>query len=781
MFVEAGRVEDRTLVRINADGKTQRIGGIPSPAPVAADAGGGIAAWLSYAGRVASDGGGRVDRDLAGVIIAADAVLLRSHSGLSVVAGDSSAGAGESRPVGPGDGGPASSGRFKHLRAVATDVNGNAFVADEVAGRVGAVRIRFINRGAAPITFYAGTEQELTVAPGGIDTIAGIDGPVDRGDGEPATRATFTGYPFVMAVAGDRLYVIGSSITGSAVGNGHVRLINLSGAPIVAHGVPVDAGEVETLAGGRGSGQAAEDGEQSRAVSLSVISGAAANDDGDLLLAEPLRHRVWKVDNAGKIMTFAGSGGMDVTDGGFNGNERPAAAARLNRPLDVKVGPGGLVYISDQGNAQVRVVDSSGIIHSFFGNGAARISACMPATGSLAGAPSTGGPAGIATGADGSVYVALESLAQVKRLEPDGSLFHVVGALTSTPRCAAPPCAPNGDGGNAAEATLVRPTALAAGPLQTLYILDRADGRIRVTNLGDRTIRTNGVRVRPGTIETVAGTGVLGARGDGGPAIAAQLGEPLANRRSDASTLAVSTTGELFFTDGGAVRLIDRDGVVTTLLPGMAADGMCCARAGAIALDKLGNLYIADSARVWLLNRGNDLLTSHGQSIPPGELRPVAGSRDVGFLGDGGAALAAELDPGALAVDGDGGLYIASPSTESADHSIRRVDSAGVISTIVGGARGFNGDGLRPRLTAISSPIALAVDGCGNLLFSDQDNDRLRRLQFGTCGDGPKGDGSGRPLLFWATSLLVPAVLLILVPAAKARLNRTPTVPTPKR
>jgi hypothetical protein len=100
------------------------------------------------------------------------------------------------------------------------------------------------------------------------------------------------------------------------------------------------------------------------------------------------------------------------------------------------------------------------------------------------------------------------------------------------------------------------------------------------------------------------------------------------------------------------------------------------------------------------------------------------------------------MDPRALAVDPKGNLFVA----DAQEQSVRRVDPAGVISTLAGtGGAGFNGDGLDARVSDLSNPSSLAIDRCGNLLIADHGSGRIRRFLLAPpCTPGPPvSDASG--------------------------------------
>jgi serine/threonine-protein kinase len=125
----------------------------------------------------------------------------------------------------------------------------------------------------------------------------------------------------------------------------------------------------------------------------------------------------------------------------------------------------------------------------------------------------------------------------------------------------------------------------------------------------------------------------------------------------------------------------------------------------------------------------------------------VAGNGTRGFSGDGGPAAQAQLSsPAQIDVDRDGNLYIA----DYFNTRIRRVDRAGIITTVAGnGAAGFSGDGGPAREAQLSHIGSVAVDGAGNLYISDNDNNRIRKVDpsgrittiAGTGVAGSSGDG----------------------------------------
>jgi DNA-binding beta-propeller fold protein YncE len=196
-----------------------------------------------------------------------------------------------------------------------------------------------------------------------------------------------------------------------------------------------------------------------------------------------------------------------------------------------------------------------------------------------------------------------------------------------------------GDGGPAVAAQLDDPKGVVVGPAGDLYIADSANDRIR--------------RVDPsGTIITIAGTGETGFSGDGGPAVAARLNGP--------RSLALDGAGNLYVADDNndRIRRVDPSGMIITIagtgVTGFSGDGgpavaAQLARPRGVAVDAAGNVYVADcmNHRIRMVD-------------VTGTIRTVAGSGRRGYSGDGGPAAEARLFlPRGVAVDPGGNLYIA--------------------------------------------------------------------------------------------------------------------------
>jgi sugar lactone lactonase YvrE len=242
-----------------------------------------------------------------------------------------------------------------------------------------------------------------------------------------------------------------------------------------------------------------------------------------------------------------------------------------------------------------------------------------------------------------------------------------------------------------------------------------------------------------GVLTVVAGDGVQGFMGDGGPAVDAHLDSP--------QGIAVGADGALYIADTGNERIrAVRGGVITTIAGngtlGFGGDGGTGLNAAfrwpsAIAIDASGGLLVCDS--------GNERV----RRIRAGLITTIAGDGNQGFAGDGGPAVAARLDtPTGLAVAADGRIFVA----DSHNDRIRIIAMDGRIGTFAGdGVRGFTGDGGAATKAELSLPRGLMVTSSGAVIFADSNNQRIRMVTAGgmistIVGSGVQGavnDGGG--------------------------------------
>jgi uncharacterized protein (TIGR03437 family) len=268
------------------------------------------------------------------------------------------------------------------------------------------------------------------------------------------------------------------------------------------------------------------------------------------------------------------------------------------------------------------------------------------------------------------------------------------------------------------------------------------------------TLRTISLFIAPilchaqGLISTVAGTGSIGFSGDGGPAVNAMLGLP--------NGVAADNAGNIYIVDSlnNRIRKVDSSGIISTLagngVPLFSGDGGPATSAGfflcgtaqhqGVAADNNGNVYMTDCGdnRIRKIDKAGIITTVAGR----GSLG------QSGFSGDGGLATDADLSsPWGIALDNAGNLYIA----DTGNGRIRKVNTAGIISTVVGRGNGsVLGDGGPATNAQLANPSDVAVDNAGNIYVADVGNHAIRKVDtsgtirtilhgaFGNCLSGTR-------------------------------------------
>jgi sugar lactone lactonase YvrE len=491
-------------------------------------------------------------------------------------------------------------------------------------------------------------------------------------------------------------------------------------------------------------------------VPLSSIVDVVTDPGGNLYLSTSAQ--VFKIDTSGVLSVIAGRGLS-----GFSGDGGPATSATLASPQGVAVDSVGNVYLADFHNQRVRRVDTSGIITTVAGNGSYGFSG----DGGPATSASLARPAWVAVDASDNLYIADLYNQRIRRVDASGIITTVAGNGSF---------GSGGDGGPATDASFRYPVSVAIDDHGNLYIGDNQNHSIRkVDTLG--------------VITTVAGNGSAGYGGDGGPATSANLSYP--------AGVAFDAAGNLYIGDNrnNRVRKVDTAGVITTVAgngsfafggDGAPATGAALANPHGLALDRAGNLYIADrqndrvrkvdTAGIISTVAGSGSSSFFGNGIPgidarmryptratvdgegnlyiadshnfrvrkvdtAGIITTVAGNGSTGSTGDGGPATDASTQPFGVAIDDAGNLYIAEP----ANHSIRKVDSAGIITTFAGnGIGGFGGDGGPATSASLNVPTGIATDALGNVFIADHVNFRIRKVDTAGIITTVAGDGLSR-------------------------------------
>jgi sugar lactone lactonase YvrE len=379
------------------------------------------------------------------------------------------------------------------------------------------------------------------------------------------------------------------------------------------------------------------------------------------------------------ISTIAGIGQVQ----GYFGDGGPATGGQLTYPWRVAVDAKGNYYIADSLTSVVREV-SGGTINTIVG---CENPCTTPVVSGFAG---DGGPAvqaqisdvyGLATDSKLNIFLADTGNGVVRKVTATGSITAPAGVISTfagvAPASGTVTRGYSGDGGPATSAELSQPAGVAVDSSGNVYISDYGNYTVRKVDT-------------TGKISTIAGTGVWGYSGDGGPANKAMLGAPTA--------IAIDPAGNIFISDlsNSNIREITTDGNIHTFVSNVSAS--------AIAVDAADNLYFADP----------DSQTVR-KILPDGTQYVIAGvPGSPGFSGDGGPGLIAQLNqPNGVALDGSGNVYVA----DSQNQVIRLLTPVTSSISVVNGASGngvsiapgeiitiFGPGGLGPSTPAVAQP-----------------------------------------------------------------------------
>jgi trimeric autotransporter adhesin len=582
-----------------------------------------------------------------------------------------------------GDGRAATSAEINGPVGVVVDGSGNLVIADTDNNRVRVVA-------ASSGTFYG---QAMTT--GDIYTVAGNGIRGFGGDGGPASGAALFQPRGVVVDRSANLVIVDS-------GNQRVRVVATSNGTF--YGQTMTTGNIYTVAGNGTAGYLGE-GKPALSAELFYPRGIAVDGAGNLVIADRYNNRIRVVAAStatfygqpmtkGDIYTVAGNGVR-----GFAGDRHAATSAELFRPRGVAMDRSGNLVIADTGNRRVRVVAASsglfygqtmtsGNIYTVAGNGSGGFGGGYSGDGGPATGAELTQPRGLVVDGSGNLVIADSGNNRIRVVATSTGTFYGQAMMGGDMYTVAGNGAPrySGDGGPAPNAGLFHPGGVVVDGAGNLVIADRYNNRVRVVAVSSGTFY--GQVMTGGDIYTVAGNGTGGDGGDRGPAVNA----------------------ELFYPSG-------------------------------VALDRSGNVVIADYENNLVRLVATSTGTFYGQAMTGGDIYTVAGNGAGGFGGDGGPATGAALfHPSGVTVDGSANLVIA-----DTDNNRMRVVApftgmfygqamtGGDIYTVAGtGTGGFGGDGGAATASRLSHPAAVAVDGSGNLVIADKGNNRTRVVAAST-------------------------------------------------
>jgi sugar lactone lactonase YvrE len=628
----------------------------------------------------------------------------------------------------------------------AVDSAGNLYIVDYAHER-----IRVVNTQSSSITIAG-----VTIPAGDIATVAGDGTGGYSGDNGPATSAELYGPNAVAVDSAGNIYIADDY-------NGRIRKVNTSGT-------------ITTVAG-NGTGGYSGDGGLATSAELNAPTGVAVDDVGNLFIVDYGNQRIRKVNTSGTITTVAGNG----TEG-YSGDNGPATSAELNSPWDMAVDSAGNLYIADNGNARIRVVNtqSSSItiagvtipaadIATVAGNGTYGYSGDNgPAT-----SAELDSPYGVAVDSAGNVYIADSDNHRIRAVDTSGTITTVAGNGTA---------GYSGDNGPATSAEISGAFDVVVDGAGNLYIEDSGNNRVRrvspqvglgsvsvgqssptfsfafsfsaTVQVGSVAVLMQGASGKDFQLVASGTTCAAGSYSAGSSCTVNVTFSPLApGVRNGAVVLYGATPANAvataYISGTGVGPAIDfGPGIISTVAgDGTVGYGGDNSAATSAELDEptdvvfngAGDLYIAD-----------DLNQRIRQVTPAGIITTVAGAGTAGYSGDNGPATSAELNiPYGVVVDGAGNLYIG----DTYNHRIREVTPGGIISTVAGnGTPGYNGDNIPATSAELYFPNAVAFDTADNLYIADTHNNRIREVSAATgvittvAGTGTAGySGDGGP------------------------------------
>lgn len=576
-----------------------------------------------------------------------------------------------------GDGGPAINASLNFPSGVVCDDKGNLYISDRSNNRI-----------------------RIVDSKGIIQTFAGTGAEGFQGDGGPAKQAVLD-KPFGLALDKKRnLYIADRN-------NNRIRKVDTNGI-------------ISTVAGDGGFFFMGDNGPASRA-SLAGPTGLAVDDAGNIYIADRNNNRIRMVDSLGMMHTVAGTGQQD-----YNGDSEVARETNLHLPFGLALDQNGDLLVIDRSSYRIRHIDpKSGKVETVAGNGVKMFQGDGgPATGA-----SISFPHGIVVDSKDNIIFSDKSNNRLRKITPDGIISTIAGNGTRGTL---------GDGGPALSAALYNPTILAINNKDELFSVSPSGFVSLVRKIDSKGIINHYIGTADESYQKVIKADAKGLSAASKVATITQIND-----------IALDEHGNLYIADriNHQIRKVNNRKELTNIAgtgdSDYFGDGGPATNAAfrdplALAVDKKGNIYVADAAN----NRIRKI-------DDKGIVSTIAGKGEHADSGDGGPAIDAGIrSMEDLAISPSGELYIA----EGNAHIIRKITKNGLIQTVVGssGIQGFSGDGGPATEATLKGPTAIAFDSKSNLYIADMGNNRIRKVDTkgiittiagsGTYGWGHEGE-----------------------------------------
>jgi len=521
-----------------------------------------------------------------------------------------------------------------------------------------------------------------------------------------------------------------------------------------------------TIFAGTGSAGYTGDTGLATAAQLSSPTGLFVDANGNLFIADSGNNVIREVNATSLIITTVAGTGV----AGFSGDGAAATAAKLSNPNSVYVDASNDIFIADTGNQVIREVVGTTIntiagTHGVTG---------LPVNGVLATATVFHNPLSVSLDSAGNIYIADHDNNEIREIvKATGFIQNFAGSPTGV-------AGATGDGFAATAALLHGPSAVFVDTANNVFIADTTNAEIReVTSIN-------------GKIARIAGIGIPGFSGDGGPATSAALSSPMGIFIDATGNVVIADTANHFVRQvvaaSGNIHGIAGNGQLSFSGDGLSALNAALNLPGGVAVDGPRDIFIADTANnvvrevvastgaiqtiagttggalngptgvfvdssnnVYIADTKNNVVRELFAST--GTVQIIVGTGTPGFLGDGGPPSQAQLKlPTSVYVDSAGNIFIA----DMGNNVIREVVFAtGKIQTVAGanaGSPGFAGDGGLATSALLSSPSGVFLDALGNIFIADTGNNVIREVTISnhniktfagshTLGAGFAGDG----------------------------------------